>query len=134
MTWATFALLLSILSLTVTVIAQVHIRSDRAATADLHRALAAYDRQVGNLAEARLRDDAADRYARRTWPFRTRPAVEFEVPTGILPIFADLTAEQYAALKAKWETQLGQVGDRVHHTYSIPPVQRSRRSRRWWQW
>jgi hypothetical protein len=119
----------SVLLLVTMVMAQVQVRRERAANADLQHALAARARRTGHPEEARRRDTLADVPTHRVWPFRPRPAVEFEVPTGLVTVTSDLTGVEYERLKARWEEQLGQIAARADETYPTLPRPRTR----WWR-
>jgi hypothetical protein len=125
------AFLLAILSLTTVIIGQVHIRRERAAFATLQHALAARARRNGDTDEAWIRETIADFPTHKVWPFRPRPAAEFEIPAGIVTINQHVTGQEYETLKARWEEQLGQHDATVHQ---VQPTSPRPRTRRWWRW
>jgi hypothetical protein len=121
------AFLLAILSITTVSIHQVQTRRERAAFATLQHALAARARRNGDTDEAWIRETIADFPTYKVWPFRPRPAAEFEIPGGIVTTNQQVTEEEYATLKARWEEQLGQHAATVHRIDPRPRV------RRWWR-
>lgn len=96
------ALALAVLAIVLLLAGQLLHRRQRARAAEMRRMAAAHARLRGHADRAELHEQRAAVLARHVWPFKVRPSITFEVPTGIVTADHKLTDEEVREFVKRW--------------------------------